>query len=68
MQVDDLVIEARKLSPSERFEMVEKILATMVQPDERIERLWQAEAQRRLAAYRSGHTKSFAAEDVLGPL
>ena len=39
MQVDDLVIEARKLSPSERLEVLEKILSTMDQPDERIERL-----------------------------
>lgn len=68
MQAADLVIEARKLSPSERFDVVEKILSTLDQPDESIDRLWQEEAQRRLAAYRAGHVKGIAAEDVLGPL
>jgi DNA-binding phage protein len=34
MQAADLVIEARKLSPSERFEVMEKTLSTMGQPDD----------------------------------
>jgi hypothetical protein len=39
-----------------------------IRPDEEIDALWVAEAQRRLAAYRRGEVQGIPAEDVVGEL
>ncbi|MFU2486431.1 addiction module protein [Thauera sp. WH-1] len=64
----ELADKARKLKPEERFALVEEILNSLDHPDPAIERQWQEEAARRLAAYRSGRVVGVPAEDVLGPL
>ena len=68
MQASEIVAEARKLDPAQRLEVVESILQTLDPRDEEIDRVWQEEALRRLAAYRAGLTVGIPAEDVLGPL
>ena len=45
---------AAKLTPSDRLELVETILATLDKPDLEITSAWVAEAQARLAAYQRG--------------
>jgi putative addiction module component (TIGR02574 family) len=57
--------EARKLSPAERIELVDDILASLDEPDPAIDRLWAREAEERLAAYRRGEIKALALEKVL---
>jgi putative addiction module component (TIGR02574 family) len=57
--------EARKLSPAERIELVDDILASLDEPDPAIDRLWAKEAEERLAAYRRGEIKALPLEEVL---
>lgn len=57
--------QARKLSPAERIELVDDILASLDEPDPNIDRLWAAEAEDRLAAYRRGEIKAIPLQEVL---
>ncbi len=57
--------QARKLSPSERLELVDDILASLDEADPNIDRLWTKEAEDRLAAYRRGEIKAVPLEEVL---
>jgi len=60
-----LSIEARKLSPAERAELVDDLLASLDDVDPRIDGLWAKEATDRLAAYRSGEIKAVSLQEVL---
>lgn len=57
--------QARKLSPAERLELVDDLLASLDEVDPAIDRLWAKEAEERLAAYRRGEIKAVALEEVL---
>jgi len=60
-----LSAQARKLSPAERVELVDSILASLDEPDPNIDRLWAKEAEDRLAAYRRGEIKAVPLQEVL---
>jgi putative addiction module component (TIGR02574 family) len=60
-----LSLQARKLSPSERLQLVDDILASLDEPDSNIDRLWAKEAEDRLAAYRRGEIKAIPLEQML---
>ena len=55
----------RKLSSSERIELVDSILASLDEPDPSIDQLWIREAEERLAAYRRGEIKAVSLQEVL---
>ena len=57
--------QARKLSPDERMELVDDILASVDEPDPTVDRLWAMEAEDRLAAYRRGEIKAVPLQEVL---
>jgi len=57
--------QARKLSASERIELVDSILASLDEPDPGIDQLWAKEAEERLAAYRRGEIKAVPLQEVL---
>jgi len=57
--------QARKLSPDERMELVDDILASVDEPDPAVDRLWAKEAEDRLAAYRRGEIKAVPLQEVL---
>jgi len=60
-----LSAQARKLSTSERIDLVDSILASLDEPDPDIDRLWAKEAKERLAAYRRGEIKAVPLQEVL---
>lgn len=60
-----LIEQAQQLPVMERMEMVDALLATIDEPSPEIDRLWIAEAEDRLAAYRRGEIKAIEMEDVL---
>jgi putative addiction module component (TIGR02574 family) len=64
----DLAAQAAKLPPSERLQLVETILATLDKPDPEISAVWAAEAEDRLAAYRSGELATVDESEVFGDL
>ena len=59
-----LSVEARKLSPAERIDLVDDILASLDEPDPNIDRLWAKETEDRLAAYRRGEIKAMDQDEV----
>lgn len=61
----ELSAKARKLSPAERLELVDDLLASLDEPDAQIDRLWAKEAEERLAAYRRGELKAVPLQEVL---
>ncbi len=66
MGAAELLEQALKLNPAERFELVDQVLHSLDQPDPEIDRLWIEEAERRLAGYRAGKAKGIPAEEIFG--
>jgi putative addiction module component (TIGR02574 family) len=60
-----LSAQARKLSTSERIDLVDSILASLDEPDPNIDQLWAKEAEERLAAYSRGEIKAVSLQEVL---
>jgi len=60
-----LSIEARKLSPAERAELMDDLLASPDDVDPKIDGLWAKETADRLAAYRRGEIKAVSLQEVL---
>lgn len=58
--------EILQLTPAQRAELVDFLVESLesTQPDE-IQRLWIAEAKRRLSEVRSGNVKTIPGEEVL---
>ena len=67
MNTKVLIDTALKLPPDERFALIDELLHSLDRPDPELDRLWIEEAERRLAAYRSGRVQGVPAEDVVGP-
>jgi putative addiction module component (TIGR02574 family) len=66
MRTEEIIEQAIKLKPTERFDLVEQILHSLDHPNPEIDRIWQEEAEKRLAAYRAGKIKGIPAEDIFG--
>jgi putative addiction module component (TIGR02574 family) len=65
MNTAEILKTVLKLDPAERFSLVDEILQSLDKPDLAIDLLWVGEAERRLAAHRSGAVKGIPAEDVV---
>jgi putative addiction module component (TIGR02574 family) len=64
-QADQVLLDALKLSPVERAELIERLLASFSFPDRKaIDELWAAEAEDRIDAYERGEIKSRTAAEV----
>jgi Putative addiction module component len=57
--------EARKLSPDERLELVDEILASLHPTDPEIDRLWATVARDRLDAYQRGEMTAKDFDEVM---
>lgn len=66
MNAQKLTALALQLEPHERADMAAVLQASLPPPDPEIERLWQEEALRRVAAHRHGADVGIPAEEVLG--
>ncbi len=64
-QADQVLLDALKLSPVERAELIEKLLASFSFPDRKaIDELRATEAEDRIDAYERGEIKSKTAAEV----
>jgi putative addiction module component (TIGR02574 family) len=61
----EVIEQARQLPVLERIEVVDALLATIDEADAEIDRLWAAEAEERLTAYRRGEIEAVDMEEVL---
>ncbi len=66
MGKQEIVAQALKLDPAERFDLVDQILHSLDKPDPVIDRVWLEEAEKRLAANRAGKVKGIPAEEIFG--
>ncbi|MGH8691810.1 MAG: addiction module protein [Burkholderiales bacterium] len=57
--------QARNLSPKERLELIDDLLASLNESDPKLDALWAKEAEDRLSAYRRGEIKSVPLQEVL---
>jgi len=67
-RVKDLSLEARKLPIAERAELIEDLLASLDEPDDRIDTLWAGEAERRLRLVDNGEMATRDAAEVIAEL
>jgi len=61
-----LVENALQLKPHEKFVIIESLLLSLDEPNKKIDEIWAIEAEKRLAAYRSGKLKGVPLEKVFG--
>ncbi|MEW5693257.1 MAG: addiction module protein [Candidatus Hydrogenedentota bacterium] len=67
MESSKTVLEkALQLKPQERFVVIDGLLLSLDEPDKKIDEIWDIEAEKRLAAYRSGKLKGVPSEEVFG--
>lgn len=61
-----LIDSVLRLKPAERMRLLNVIYRSLEQPDTAIDEIWYDEAERRLAAHKSGAVKGISADQVLG--
>ncbi len=64
MSTKDLLAEAMKLKPEERFTLVEGLIQSLDEPDKKLNEIWATEAEARLNAYRDGKLEGIPMEDI----
>ena len=64
MSTKDLLAEAMKLKPEERFTLVEGLIKSLDEPDKKLDEIWGKEAETRLKAYRDGKLAGVPMEEI----
>lgn len=64
MSAKELLDEAMKLKPEERFTLVEGLIKSLDEPDKTLDEIWAEEAERRLKAYREGKLEGVPMEEI----
>lgn len=62
---DELALRGKRLPPAERERLVDELLASLNEPaTTELDAAWDAEIERRLAAYDRGEVQALPAEEV----
>ncbi len=64
MSSKDILKQALKLKPDERFMVVEGLIKSLDAPDDSLDKIWADEAEKRLRAYRSGKLEGVPMEEI----
>lgn len=64
MSTKELLDEAMKLKPEERFTLVEGLIKSLDEPDKKLDEIWAEEAEKRLLAYRQGRLEGIPLEEI----
>ena len=64
----ELLKKALELKPQDKIMLLEGILDSLDEPDKKIDKIWEKESEKRLAAYRAGKLKGIPSETVFGEL
>ena len=62
---DNIFKETLTLRPSEKAQLIDKLISTLDKPDKEIDELWSKEAEDRIDAYDQGKLKAVSLEKVL---
>ena len=64
MSSKEIIEQALKLRPYEKFSLVEEVLKSLDEPDQKLDEIWVEEAEKRLKAYRKGQLNGIPMEQV----
>jgi putative addiction module component (TIGR02574 family) len=64
MSEKELLEEAMKLKPRDRFMLVESLIRSLDEPDKNLDEIWADEAEKRLKAYREGRLQGIPMEEI----
>jgi putative addiction module component (TIGR02574 family) len=64
MSTKELLEEALKLEPEDRFTLVESLIRSLDEPDKKLDDIWAEEAEKRLKAYREGRLEGIPMEEI----
>jgi putative addiction module component (TIGR02574 family) len=64
MSSKDVLEQALKLKPEERFMVVEGLIKSLDEPDSSLDAIWADEAEKRLKAYRAGKVEGIPMEEI----
>jgi len=64
MSSKDVLKQALKLKPDERFVVVEELIKCLDKPDSALDAIWAVEAENRLKAYRLGDFEGVPMEEI----
>ena len=56
--------QALKMTPADKFVIIEALLNSLDEPDKSIDEIWAIEAEKRLEAYKQGNLKTLSYEEV----
>ncbi len=62
---DNIIREALTLNPSEKAQLIDKLISSLDKSDREIDELWAKEAEDRIEAYNTGKLKAISLEKVL---
>lgn len=60
----DIMEQALKLKPEEKYVLVELLIKSMDEPDQELDAIWAEEAEQRLKAYRNGKLKGIPMSEI----
>jgi putative addiction module component (TIGR02574 family) len=60
----EILKQALQLKPEERFTVVEGLLKSLDEPDNKLDDIWAEEAEKRLKAYREGRLEGIPMEEI----
>jgi len=64
MSTEEILKQALKLKPEERFMLVEGLIKSIDEPNKKLDDLWAEEAEKRLKAYREGRMEGIPMEEL----
>jgi len=64
MSAKKLLDEAMKLKPQDRISLVEILIQSLDEANERLDEIWVQEAKKRLEAYRQGRLGAIPMEEI----
>lgn len=64
MSTKEILEQALKLKPEDRFMLVEGLIKSLDEPDKKVDEIWAEEAEKRLRAYREGRLEGMSMEEI----
>ncbi len=64
MSTKEIMEQALKLKPEDRFTLVEGLIKSLDEPDKKLDEIWAEEAEKRLSAYREGRLEGIPMEEI----
>lgn len=65
IEIEQTIENVLMLSPVKKANLIDRLLSSLDQPDERIDALWRKEVEDRIKAYRAGQIESVSLKEVI---